>query len=138
MLEIADVIARANKNVGGIKVALVHERGNYNGTLQRAFETTKNMSSLCRVLFSTLVPMGWEDCLQLQPADLLAYEECKERERDPTHRKDMRRSLAAIRDADKFGGLSKYFDPEGLAKLRNFMTEEMKQQFLLDANLAKR
>ena len=140
MLEMAGWIAKANKpeDYSQLKVALVHERGDYNATLRRVFDTTKVVSPLCRTFFTTLVPMGWEDCLQLQPADLLAYEECKERERNPAERPKMRRSLEKIQSTKEFGGITKGFTLERLQKARKFVTQELWEQFLLDANLARK
>jgi len=138
MDEMSKWIAHANQpeHYSLIKVALVHERGDYNGTLQRVFDSTRALLPLCRTFFTTLVPMGWEDCIQLQPADLLAYEECKERERNPVDRPKMRKSLETIQGTKEFGGITRGFTLDNLREARKFVSQEIWQQFLMDANLA--
>lgn len=142
MDEIYEWMELANRDVPGalvnVQVALVHERGNYDATLQRAFKSERKRLPACAKLFPSLVPMGWEDCTPLQPTDFLAYETCKEVERDKQARPEMRRSLAAILGSDNFGGVCKWFTKENLSKVRDWLTDELKTQLLLDANLAKK
>jgi hypothetical protein len=62
--------------------------------------------------------VAWQDCIPLQAADLLAYENFKESERRFTGRK-RRRTLDLLLGMDgSFGGRSKVFSPEGIRKLR--------------------
>lgn len=63
--------------------------------------------------FASLTSEAWEDCLSLQPADLIAYENFKESMRAHTHR-DRRGSLAAIVELDAVSGRSRGFTQKGI------------------------
>jgi hypothetical protein len=67
--------------------------------------------------YTTCAPMGWENCVPLQLADLVAYESFKhiERLRD---KKDMRPSLSALLEMPTFKGLSKHMTRDHLISLR--------------------
>jgi len=55
------------------KIALVHDRSDYGGVMLAAFNQVKDdQSSEGREHFATIAPMGWEDCILLQAADLVA------------------------------------------------------------------
>ena len=61
------------------KITLFHDRCNYDGVLLNAFNTLiKDPTFQYKSCFTTIAPMGWEDCIPLQPADLIAYENFKE------------------------------------------------------------
>lgn len=136
MDEMSDWFLEANKgDLSMLQVALFHERGNYNATLQRAFDSERKRNAACKQLFLSLTPMGWEDCIPLQPADMLAYETCKEVERDKALRPNMRKALAAIIGHENFAGICKNFDKHGLERFRDWLTVDIKAQLLLDANL---
>ena len=61
------------------KITLFHERCAYDGVLLDSFNTLINDPTfISRKCFTTIAPMGWEDCVPLQPADLIAYENFKE------------------------------------------------------------
>jgi hypothetical protein len=137
MDEIHTHVNEANDgNVSMIRIPLVHERCDYNGTLQRGFDTAKKRLRKATI-FPSLVPMGWEDCPPLQPTDLLAFETCKETERTFSNaRPDMRQVLKAILYDTELAGRCSHFSHDGLVKFRDWLTPELKQQILLDANLA--
>jgi hypothetical protein len=58
------------------KVSMIYERcGEFGESLLKAFNHMKDDSEFeYRHVFTTIAPMGWEDCIQLQPADMVAYE----------------------------------------------------------------
>lgn len=139
MDEIHTQINDANKgNVSKIRVPLVHERCDYNATLQRGFETARKRL-LHGDIFPTITAGGWEDYPVLQPTDLLAFETCKETERlFSNERPDMRKVLGAILYDTELAGKCAHFDRDGLAKFRDWLTPELKRQILLDASLVKK
>ena len=122
MLEMADQYRNAKVKFAGhvrqVKYVLFHDRGPCDAILSNAFN-----AMICdpgfsdRHLFSTLVPLGWEDCIPLQAADLIAYESFKESERTITGRK-RRKTLELLMELKQFGGRSKLFDANSIALLR--------------------
>lgn len=60
-------------------ITLFYERCPYGGALLDAFEEMMEDPGFSyRELFTTIGPVGWEKCIPLQPADLIAYENFKE------------------------------------------------------------
>lgn len=60
-------------------VTLFHERCNCDGVLADSFGYMMNDPTFgYKDVFTTIAPMGWERCVPLQPADLVAYENFKE------------------------------------------------------------
>jgi hypothetical protein len=82
--------------------------------------------------FTTIAPLSWEDCIALQPADLVAFESCKYAERIAKPRK----SWTALLDLPQFGIHVKNFSKEALQKMRDHMEE--KSTFSLGVRLAQR
>ena len=68
-------------------------------------------------MFTTLAPMGWEDCIPLQPADLVAYEAFRDMKRRKLG-KPMNRSLATLVEKENFNLISKRIARENLIDLR--------------------
>jgi hypothetical protein len=56
-------------------------------------------------IFASIAPMGWEDCIPLQPADFVAYEAMKEthRHRPGQKARERRKSLTAFLDLPDSG-----------------------------------
>ena len=125
MVEIGNMFAEANKgDTSNIKITLVHDRCAYNGVLQTAFDGLLNDETFrFKSIFTNLDPMGWEDCLALQPADLIAYENCKEADRQGLRPDmDMRRSLQYLLGPNStFNGRSKGFLKENIEQLKRLM-----------------
>lgn len=60
-------------------MTLFHERSRYDGVLQDSFNAMMNDPTFAyKDFFTTIAPKGWEHCVPLQPADLVAYENFKE------------------------------------------------------------
>lgn len=137
LVEIGERIEHANDgNISGMEVRLIHDRSNHDGILQRAFDSQRSEPDFkYKSLFPILILKSWQDCLPLQPADLLAYENFKEAERRAKDKPKMRRTLEILLALDAFGGVAKGFDKDGILRLKNFMDEALKGQILEDANI---
>jgi len=93
---------------------LFHERCPQDGMYLAAFNAMMNDPTFTgKEYFSTIAPLGWEHCIPLQPADMVAYETFKEAERQFTGRM-RRKSLQLLMQSSKFGGRSKHFEPKNL------------------------
>jgi len=81
MLEMAEQVEYAKRKLGRIKqvkYTFYHERCSYDGAYLDGFNVMMNDPTFKgKELFSTIAPVGWEDCVPLQPADLVAYETFK-------------------------------------------------------------
>lgn len=136
MEELGKSMDEANHgDISPIKLPLIHERCVYDAVLLRSFnDLIGDPSFKYSTLFPSLIPMGWEDCPFLQPADFMAYENFKEDERHITGRQ-RRYPLLKLLSGDAFGGKAGCFDEEGMGRLKRGITEELKQQLLLEANI---
>jgi hypothetical protein len=79
--------------------------------------------------FTTIAPMGWEDCVPLQPADLIAYENFKIVERNSKGKK-RRISMERILDLDSFGGRGASLNREALKEIRSALDEDSLRSLL--------
>lgn len=73
------MIHKAVQQDGGSedRVTIIHsDAPGYNGIIRDAFDKMMNdpADGRYRRLFTTITPLKWEDCIQLQPADLIAFE----------------------------------------------------------------
>ena len=102
-----------------VKVTLFHDRaGEYDPTILRAFNTQMNGSGFrYKDCFTTIAPLAWQDCIALQPADLVAFESFKEAEAKLEARKE-RKSFQALIAMDAFGIHVKSFNKGILQDLR--------------------
>lgn len=68
-----------SKELSGWEVNLFHEHCAYDGTLRSSFERLlADPTFAYKGVFTTLEATRWQDCVPLQPADLIAYENFKE------------------------------------------------------------
>jgi len=103
------------------------DRGPFETALLAAFNQMKNDNTFRgRNYFTTIVPKGWEDCIPLQAADLVAYENFKDSERRLTGRAKQRKPLQLLLANGSFGGRSRYFSPEAICQLRTLVEEGRK------------
>lgn len=74
-------------------------------------------------VFTTITPQCWQDCVPLQPADLIAYELFKELDRRLfASNRNMRRFLKRLIGKTKTVGISScYFNRRALLRLREEM-----------------
>jgi hypothetical protein len=71
-----------DKRYADDRIALVHDRSDHDAILLEAFNHLKSDEALPnRERFTTITSMGWEDCVPLQPADMIAYSNFKTVER---------------------------------------------------------
>lgn len=110
MLEMGIQIEDANKKLRATKpvsFVLFHERCDYNADYLLAFDQMMaDPTFRFKRLFSTIAPMGWENCIALQPADMVAYESFKDALRKYND-KGRRLSLEYLLQSKQFGGRSK-------------------------------
>jgi hypothetical protein len=71
-------------------------------------------------MFSPILPLGWETCTALQPADMVAYESFKDALRKYND-KDRRRSLDYLLQSKRFGGRAKQLVTENLYEWRQIL-----------------
>jgi hypothetical protein len=117
---IADTVL-ADKRYIEDRILLIHDRSDYDAVLLDAFNQMKKDEKLVNhERFTAIVPMGWEDCVPLQPADLLAYGNF--RTVAAGHR--MRKDLRLIVDLDSFGGRGVFLTKEAFKEIRGKQDEE--------------
>ena len=110
------------------KISLHYERCPYGGVMLEAFNSVLD-DPACewKDKFTTLAPMGWENCTPLQPADLVAYEVMKECHRQKPEviaakKRDRRKSLNAILDSPNFLGDAYNVTLENLQRIKSNIT----------------
>ena len=103
------------------KIALIYERSDYGPVMLDTFIRLMDRDDTFRFrdIFTTIAPMGWEDCVPLQLADLVAFESFtnarRMRDEQP---KGMRKSLEALLSMDSVGARSKGVSRKALASLK--------------------
>lgn len=101
------------------KITLFHDRtanGKYDGTILKAFNRQIGDGKFEHSeYFTTIASLGWEDCIALQPADLVAFEAYKYAERTTQPRK----SFTALLDLPQFGIHVKNFSKAALEAMRS-------------------
>jgi hypothetical protein len=109
------------KQVKPLKYVLFHERCSYDEDYLRGFNRMMNDPTFSgKELFSTIAPLGWEDCIALQPADVIAYEAFKDALR-MFNNKNRRPSLECLLQSRKFGGRAKQMKPENVEEWRDIL-----------------
>jgi len=107
-----------------VKVTLFHDRtanGKYDPTILRSFDYMLHDANFSYPhYFTTIAPLMWQDCIALQPADLVAFEVFKDAQGKVEARK-RRKSLSALLDLAEFGIRVKAFDKKTLIKMREHM-----------------
>ena len=122
MLTISSDFRRFNRHNRSVKIALLHDRtggnGYYDSTILRAFKSlTSDATFAGKEMFSTIAPLSWTNCILLQPADLVAFENFKQAEARLAER-ESRKSFKALLDMHNFGIHSKTVNKIALSKLR--------------------
>ena len=121
-------------------ISLHHDRCDYDAVLQEQFMglVAEDSTFKYRNRFASLTSETWEDCLLLQPADLIAYENFKESMRAHTNR-DRRGSLAAIVELDAVSGRSRGFTQKGIREMKSIIEglgEDAKKTILAAARIS--
>lgn len=107
---------------GRAKITLFHDRtggeGSYNTTILESFDSQMNDPDFpYKDYFTTIAPLKWEDCIALQPADLIAFE-CMRQAKDRLEAKRTRKSFTALLDMNSFGIHTKSFTKDTLRQMR--------------------
>jgi hypothetical protein len=112
-----------------VNFALFHDRTSHDSDLLSAFNHTMNEDQTFdkQKYFSSITSIGWESCVPLQAADLIAYEAFKSIDNQSAGRKP-RRSLTTLRKSPNFGGRSKLFSRANLEFLRDGIVSGKSQQ----------
>jgi hypothetical protein len=74
------MIHRLVRHADGYRVAIIHDHTNgYDGVILNAFNSMMDDPAVphFRKLFTTIAPMRWQDCVPLQPADMIAFDTFK-------------------------------------------------------------
>jgi hypothetical protein len=131
MFTIGEDFTRMGKGVPA-KVTLFHDRtanGKYDPTILRAFtEQLLDRDFDYAQYFTTISPLAWQDCIALQPADLVAFEVLKDTQLR-LEAKRRRKSYTALLDLEEFGIHTRSFTKEVLVMMR----EEMEQRKPIEA-----
>ncbi len=126
MLEIGDRIQLARGKFGDIKtlnIAFFYERNAYGGVLTNTFNNAKDDITFSeRNCFKTIVPVGWEDCTPIQPADLMAYDTMKDAKQQMAG-KPQRKTIEFLLSTGTFSGRARSFKPNAFSLLRKLIDE---------------
>jgi hypothetical protein len=121
----AQIIHDIGNQAGGplrpFRIALVHDRSSRDGDMVAAFNQMKEDAAFRgREHFTTIAARGWEDCIPLQAADLLAYETFKDAaNRISPKPRPRRRSFESLFEPNtQFGGHSLSFNRKSVEMLR--------------------
>ena len=112
------------------KITLFHERCDYDGVFLDSFNTLiDDPTFTSRTCFTTIAPMGWEDCVPLQPADLVAYENFKEGfRRLPSGKpRERRKILEKLLSMDSFVPHAKIFTRDNIIKMKPIFDTAIKK-----------
>jgi hypothetical protein len=100
------------------RIGLIHDRSAYDAVMLEAFNQLMTDSGfMYKTCFTTFKSTGWEHCIPLQPADLVAYENFKDAMQRVNER-DRRMSLEMLIDLDAFSGRAQSMGTEAILKLR--------------------
>ncbi|HEY2117682.1 MAG TPA: DUF3800 domain-containing protein [Candidatus Acidoferrum sp.] len=126
MIEIGSTIF-AQRNYAKEKLIFLHDRGNYDAVLLEAFHFMKDDKLFeFRDHFVSIAPMCWKDCILLQPADMIAYENFKIIERKEGGHAS-RTSMDLILNLESIGGVGKKITKVGLEYINGKLGEEARQ-----------
>jgi hypothetical protein len=117
------------------RLALTHDESQYNAVLLEAFNHMKDDATLQhRELFTTLEPKTWRECIFLQPADFLAYENYKAVERESAgHQR--RVPLKLILEANTFAGTNVKLLKPAFEEIRGKLDGESKHLLFKNARI---
>jgi len=122
----------------GMNVSLIHDRtAGFDAVLLDAFNAMKNDASFQhRDRFTTIAPMGWEDCVPLQPADFIAYENFKIIERKSAG-KPRRKVMDLLLDLSSVGGRGVEIPRRGVEDFNRKITKEQRRALYELARIPK-
>jgi hypothetical protein len=114
MVTIAEDFAKHGENQQDLKFTLFHDQaGKYDSVILRQFmHTVASIGAPYESWFTTIAPLKWQDCVLLQPADLVAFEVFKEADQKIKGR-ESRKSFKALLEMDNFGIHTRSFVDKG-------------------------
>jgi hypothetical protein len=130
MLSIGEDIAKFTRGLGNHKVTLFHDRtAKYDPTILRQFNRTLAAPGFpYSDLFTSITSLTWQDCILLQPGDLVAFEALRQAQHYHEN-KDSRKSFDALVSLDAFGiHLRSFRNEDAVVSLRR-AAENRKSQF---------
>lgn len=121
MLQVVQEIEERRPSIP-VNFALFHDRTSHDSDMLSAFTHTMTEDPTFdkQRYFAAITSTGWESCVPLQAADLVAYEAFKGIDNMTAGRKP-RKSLTSLRESPNFGGRSKLFSRANLEMLRDGM-----------------
>jgi hypothetical protein len=127
-----------DKRYAAERISLIHDRtSRHDSVLLDAFNAMKDDESFKhRNRFTTIAPMGWEDCILLQPADLIAYENFKIIERTHAGQKK-RRIMELLLDLSSVGGRGVELTRQGIKEINEKQTDESRRALYENARICQ-
>jgi hypothetical protein len=102
-------------------ISLHHDRCDYDAALLEAFNHLMDDETFkYRTRFTSITSENWQDCVPLQAADLIAYENFKESERLLDGR-PRRKSLEILLDLESISGRAKGFNLASIQELKSIV-----------------
>lgn len=129
-----------SRGLPGTKITLFHDRCTYDAVLLTSFnEMMDDPTFAYKNCFTTIAPMGWEDCIALQPADLIAYENFKEGYRLLPNEKPRgrRKILDALLSIDSFSQRLALMNRDNIRKLKGLSDAAKKKQAFKQRRISK-
>ena len=132
LMQIGKDLNGTPKNGRALTFTFFHDRtggdGKYDSTILNAFNRLKNDQTFnYRDRFTTIAPLGWERCIALQPADLVAFE-CLKQAEARLQARNPRKSFEALMNMGAFGIHSKTLNLDSLKALRCIVDEARKKK----------
>ncbi len=122
MHEMAETLRKAKKKgpIRKVSVTLFHDRSSFDGLLADTFNRVLcDPDFQARDYFISIAALGWEDCVPLQAADLLAYEHQKDADRRASNsNREQRKNLRALLHIHSLGGGTMRFDADSIYLLK--------------------
>lgn len=127
-----------DKKYDGENVVLIHDRTpRYDCVLLDAFNAMKDDESFKhRKRFVSLAPMGWEDCVPLQPADFIAFESFKIIERKHAD-KPRHKVMDLLLDLKSIGGTGIEIPRHGVEDFNKNLTIEQRRELYRMARIPR-
>ncbi len=118
-MQIAEI--GAGHRLKPINIALFHDRSSFDAIILDAFnQMIADPTFTGKKMFSSVTSTGWETCIPLQAADLVAYELFKDVSGKLAGRQ-RRKTIESMLSSNLFGGRAQIFDRKSLTSLRNRM-----------------
>jgi len=117
------------------EITLVHDRSDCDAVLLEAFDHMRNDKTFVRrEQFAGISAQRWKDCIPLQLADFLAYENFKVIERESAGH-PRRRSMELILELDSFGGRGAKLQRAGIREIKGKLDDESKEILFRNARI---